>query len=219
MCVLWNFLSPIGIIFLDTECEDNDCIISAYECEMIRHGLMQHSHVVLDEPLDFVAGVFVLAVFHGAVFKLAAESWWAEQDNSPANPNRKCHCSLAAPSAATLVISNVWGIELFWRVSARVDLLSVNVVALEDSLRVGVGEAVLVPQGAGCLQELHLSCALVISKEPWDKEYRNLLYCSDVWIMVSVRVAFKMYPNWPQVNIPWELTQLLRDLVNTKIDC
>lgn len=44
-----------------------------------------NSHVVLDEPLDFVAGVFVLAEFHRAVFELVVESWWAEQDDSPVN--------------------------------------------------------------------------------------------------------------------------------------
>lgn len=46
--------------------------------------------------------------------------------------------------------------------------LSVDVVALEKSFRVGVGKAVVVPQGTGCLQELCLCCALVISKESWE---------------------------------------------------
>lgn len=64
----------------------------------------QDSHVVLDELLYFVAGIFVLAVFYGAVFELVVESWWAEQDDSPVKQNRKCHCSLAAPTTATLVI-------------------------------------------------------------------------------------------------------------------
>lgn len=41
-------------------------------------------HVVLDESLDFVAGVFVLAVFHAAVFKLVFELWRAEQNDSSA---------------------------------------------------------------------------------------------------------------------------------------
>lgn len=56
-----------------------------------------NSHVVLDEPLDFVAGVFVLTELHRAVFKLVVESCWAKQDDSPVNqkkkknPNRKCH--------------------------------------------------------------------------------------------------------------------------------
>lgn len=35
-------------------------------------------------------------------------------------------------------------------------ILSVNALALEESLRVGVGEAVVVSQGAGCLQVLSL---------------------------------------------------------------
>lgn len=69
------------------------------------HRSREHSHVVLDEPLDFVVGVFVLAVFHCAVFELVVESRWAEQDDSPVNQKRKCHCSLAAPTAAALVIS------------------------------------------------------------------------------------------------------------------
>lgn len=150
-----------------------------------------HSHIVLDEPLDFVAGVYVLAVFDGAVFELVAESWWAEQDDSPVNQHRKCHCSLAAaPTAATLRLSNVWGRTLFWlfffckyllpRTQGRNNdwikgyLLSVNAVALEESLRVGVGEAVVVPQGAGCLQELDLCCALVISKEPWEGKMNHV---------------------------------------------
>lgn len=41
-------------------------------------------HVVLDELLDFVAGVLLLGVFHAAVFKLVFELWWAEQNNSSA---------------------------------------------------------------------------------------------------------------------------------------
>lgn len=46
-----------------------------------------------------------------------------------------------------------------------VDLLSVDALTLEHSLRVGVSEAVLVPQGAGGLHKLSLSRALLISKE------------------------------------------------------
>lgn len=42
-------------------------------------------HVVLDEPLDLVAGVFVLGEFHTAVFKFVFELWWAEQNDSSAN--------------------------------------------------------------------------------------------------------------------------------------
>lgn len=53
-------------------------------------------------------------------------------------------------------------------------LLSLNAVALEESLRVGVGEAVAVPQSAGCLQELCLCCALVISKEPWEGKVNHV---------------------------------------------
>ena len=56
-------------------------------------------------------------------------------------------------------------------------LLCVNAVALEESLRVGVGEAVAVPQGAGCLQELCLSCALLTGKEPWGKK-RQMMFRS-----------------------------------------
>lgn len=41
-------------------------------------------------------------------------------------------------------------------------------MAFDESLRVCVGEAVVVPQGARCLQELSLFCALVISKESWE---------------------------------------------------
>lgn len=52
---------------------------------MMGHGLRLHSHVVLDELLDFAAGVFVLAEFDRAVFKLVVESWWAEEDDSPVN--------------------------------------------------------------------------------------------------------------------------------------
>ena len=54
-----------------------------------RPQLNQHSHVVLNEPLDFVAGEFVLCEFDGAVFKLVAEAWWAEQDDSSVNQQRK----------------------------------------------------------------------------------------------------------------------------------
>lgn len=45
----------------------------------------RHSHVILDEPLDFVAGVFFLTVFHTTVFKLVLECWWTEQNNSSAS--------------------------------------------------------------------------------------------------------------------------------------
>lgn len=50
------------------------------------------------------------------------------------------------------------------------DSLSVDAVALEQGLGVGVGEAVVVPQGAGCLQELCLCCALAVSEESWKKK-------------------------------------------------
>lgn len=63
---------------------------------MMGHGLRLYSHVVLDELLDFAAGVFVLAEFDRAVFKLVVESWWAEEDDSPVNEHRKCHSSLSA---------------------------------------------------------------------------------------------------------------------------
>lgn len=63
-------------------------------CQMMGHGLQWYSHVVLDEPLDFVAGEFLLAEFNGAVFELVAESWWAEQDDSPVKRNRKCRYNL-----------------------------------------------------------------------------------------------------------------------------
>lgn len=43
--------------------------------------------------------------------------------------------------------------------------LSIDAVALEKSFRVGVGKAVVVPQGTGCLKELCLCCALIVNKE------------------------------------------------------
>lgn len=65
----------------------------------------QHSHVVLDELLDFVAGVFVLAELDGAFFKFVVESWWTEQDNSSGKQKKsKCHCCLAAPTATMLMM-------------------------------------------------------------------------------------------------------------------
>lgn len=45
------------------------------------------------------------------------------------------------------------------------DLLSVDALTLDHGLRVGVSEAVLVPQGAGGLHKLSLSRALLISEE------------------------------------------------------
>lgn len=54
---------------------------------------------------------------------------------------------------------------------ATLNLLSVDAVALEESFRVGVSEAVVVPQGAGCLQKLCLCQALPVSKEPWEKTH------------------------------------------------
>lgn len=103
-----------------------------------------HSHVVLDEPLDFVVGVFVLAVFHGAVLKLIVEPWWAEQDDTPAE-RQNGHGGLAAQ---VKMMSHVC--------DSALNLLPLDAVALEESLRVGVSEAVVVPQGAGCLHKLCL---------------------------------------------------------------
>lgn len=45
------------------------------------------------------------------------------------------------------------------------DLLSVDALTLEHGLRVGVSEAVLVPQSAGSLHKLSLGRALLISEE------------------------------------------------------
>lgn len=57
-------------------------------------GLSKHSHVVLDESLDFVAGEFIFTVCDRAVFKLVVESWWAEQDDCPTNQKIDSHYSL-----------------------------------------------------------------------------------------------------------------------------
>lgn len=48
--------------------------------------------------------------------------------------------------------------------------LCLDVLALEEGLRVGVSKSVLVPERAGGLQKLSLSGALVITKEPWEKK-------------------------------------------------
>lgn len=48
----------------------------------------QDSHVVLDESLDFVAGVFILTEFDRAVFKLVVELGWTEQNDSPVSRER-----------------------------------------------------------------------------------------------------------------------------------
>lgn len=48
----------------------------------------QDSHVVLDESLDFVAGVFILTEFDRAVFKLVVELGWTEQNDSPVRRER-----------------------------------------------------------------------------------------------------------------------------------
>lgn len=57
---------------------------------------------------------------------------------------------------------------VWWETSKEIYSLSLNVMAFEESLRVCVGEAVVVPQGARCPQELNLFLALVISKESWE---------------------------------------------------
>lgn len=117
-----------------------------------------HSHVVLDEPLDFVVGEFVFAEFDGRVLKLIVESWRTEQDDTPGNRNSRAqHRSSEASHRRSQEVEGT---------QPSCHLLSIDAVALEQSLGVGVGEAVVVPQGAGGLQELSLSCALVISKEP-----------------------------------------------------
>lgn len=64
----------------------NICTVSPFSKHQnseFRRGRLLH--VVLDEPLDLVAGVFVLGVFHTAVFKLAFELGRAEQNNASAN--------------------------------------------------------------------------------------------------------------------------------------
>lgn len=59
---------------------------------LVSHGgWKQDSHVVLDEPLDLVAGVFVLAVSHRALFKLVAQSQRAEENDSAAEKQETSH--------------------------------------------------------------------------------------------------------------------------------
>lgn len=107
-------------------------------------------HVVLDELLDFVAGVFVLCESHAAVFKLVSELRRAEQNDSSANRRQRGERSRGSAAPAAQICS-----------------LCLDVVALEEGLGVGVSKAVVVPERAGGLQKLCLRSALVISKEPW----------------------------------------------------
>lgn len=97
-------------------------------------------------------------------------------------------------------------------------LLSVNAMALEENLRVGVGKAVVVPQGTGGLQVLCLCCALVISKEPFEGKseshsdqnalspnYTNI-DCRILWwylnnCLLCETVACINHQDVPQINI------------------
>lgn len=131
--------------------------------------LQVHSHVILDEPLDFVAGVFVLAVFHAAVFKLVLEHRWTEQDDSSANGGQR--------GEKRDVLMNVC--------CSEISSLCPHILALDESLGVGVSKAVLLPQGAGGLQELSLSGACAISKEPWEKK----LICNPITAQTSFYIT------------------------------
>lgn len=51
----------------------------------------------------------------------------------------------------------------------QISSLCLDVLALEEGLRVGVSKTVLVPERAGGLQKLSLCGALVVSKESWEK--------------------------------------------------
>ncbi len=74
-------------------------------------------------------------------------------------------------------------------------LLSINAIALKKSLRVGVGEAVVVPQGAGWLQELSLCCALVISKETLERKIQHFLH--EVQIK---KILHTLMTNFPKLG-------------------
>lgn len=126
----------------------------------------RHSHVVLDELLYFAVGVFVLAVFDGAFFKLVVEFQRAEQDDSPGRQKKRGNVN-SSDRVMDVYKGSYDGRSQKGRKSY---LLSLDAVALEERLGVGVGEAVVVPQGAGRLHELHLCGALVIAEEPWDPE-------------------------------------------------
>lgn len=56
----------------------------------------------------------------------------------------------------------------------QVDLLAVNFLALQNSLRVGVSKAVLFPQGVCSLQKLSLGGTLLISKESWRRKHPSV---------------------------------------------
>lgn len=60
--------------------------------------IMRHLHVVLDESLDLVTGELLLAELDCVLFKLVAEPWWAEQNDSPANQQSKVQCRPASPT-------------------------------------------------------------------------------------------------------------------------
>lgn len=78
---------------------------------------IKYLHVVLDELLDFIAGVFVLAVFDGAVLEFVVESCWAEQDDSPVNRQQKKwkrSFNKHLEESAELTSSLVWGRWFFF---------------------------------------------------------------------------------------------------------
>lgn len=71
-------------------------------------------HVVLDELLDFVAGVLVLGVFHAAVFKLVSELWRAEQNNSSANRPQRGEKRRRADESAAQTCRSPHSVWMFW---------------------------------------------------------------------------------------------------------
>ena len=73
MCSLVMVVVVVVVVLL-LEQQENLCCLA-------EKGM--NSHVVLNELLDFVAGELLLAEHYCAVLKLVAETWWAEQFDSP----------------------------------------------------------------------------------------------------------------------------------------
>lgn len=73
----------------------------------------------------------------------------------------------------------------------QISSLCLDVLALEEGLRAGVSKAVLVPERAGGLRKLDLRGALVISKEPWEKNTTEYVVLTTKKSFSNTKAQFK----------------------------
>lgn len=77
----------------------------------------------------------------------------------------------------------------------QISSLCLDVLALEEGLRVGVSKAVLVPERAGGLRKLDLRGALVISKEPWEKNTTEYVVLTTKKVLLQHKSSIQMHKS------------------------